>query len=163
VLDVGRRRRTIPPAIRRALEVRDRGCRFPGCGLRFTDAHHVVHWADGGETSLKNTVLLCRHHHRLVHEGGWSIESWGKGRRVFRDPRGSASYDGGFRAPRSRETAGGVAAALAGVPSPDRADTLVEENRRHGVDPGAWTAGARWKREADIPFEVLCRATEAAL
>ena len=52
VLDVGRRTRTVPPALRRALEVRDRGCRFPGCGLRFTDAHHIVHWADGGETRL---------------------------------------------------------------------------------------------------------------
>ena len=60
VLDVGRGTRTIPPALRRALEVRDRGCRFPGCGLRFTDAHHIVHWADGGRTDLKNTVLLCR-------------------------------------------------------------------------------------------------------
>src|SRR5690606_16588442 len=53
VLEVGRRTRTVPPALRRALEVRDRGCRFPGCGLRFTDAHHIVHWAAGGETSLK--------------------------------------------------------------------------------------------------------------
>ncbi len=147
MLGVGRRRRTIPPALRRALEVRDRGCRFPGCGLRFTDAHHLIHWADGGETSLDNTVLLCRHHHRLVHEGGWSVQSWGRGRAAFRDPRGSISYDGGFRAPRSRELAVGLAA----------------QNRRRGVDPGAWTAGARWKREADIPFEVLCRATEAAL
>ena len=52
VLDVGRKTRTIPPSVRRALEVRDRGCRFPGCGLRFTDAHHIKHWADGGETKL---------------------------------------------------------------------------------------------------------------
>ena len=60
ILDVGRRTRTITPALRRALDVRDRGCRFPGCGLRFTDAHHLRHWADGGKTSLANTVLLCR-------------------------------------------------------------------------------------------------------
>jgi len=93
ILDVGRRTRTIPSALRRALEVRDRGCRFPGCGLRFTDAHHVTHWADGGETSLQNTVLLCRHHHRLVHEGGWALEWWGPGRAVFRDPRGGVHCD----------------------------------------------------------------------
>jgi hypothetical protein len=68
-LDVGRRTRTISPALRRALEVRDRGCRFPGCGLRFTDAHHVRHWADGGETSLSNCALLCRFHHRLRAAG----------------------------------------------------------------------------------------------
>jgi len=60
VLGGGRRKRTIPPSLRRALEARDRGCRFPGCGLRFTDAHHVKHWADGGETSLRNLSLLCR-------------------------------------------------------------------------------------------------------
>jgi hypothetical protein len=71
VLDVGRRTRTIPPAIRRALEVRDGGCRWPGCNLRFTAAHHVEHWAEGGETRLGNLLLLCSFHHRKVHEGGW--------------------------------------------------------------------------------------------
>ena len=55
MLNVGRRTRTIPPHIRRALEERDRGCRFPGCGCRFTEAHHVKHWTDGGETSLGNS------------------------------------------------------------------------------------------------------------
>jgi len=59
VLDVGRRTRSIPAALRRALDVRDRGCRFPGCGLRLTDGHHLLHWADGGPTSLANTMLLC--------------------------------------------------------------------------------------------------------
>jgi len=94
VLNVGRRTRTIPPALRRALEARDRGCRFPGCGSRFTDAHHVRHWADGGDTSLANTLLLCRHHHRLVHEGGWRIAWWGEGRPLFLDPRGGEHFDG---------------------------------------------------------------------
>jgi hypothetical protein len=69
-LSVGRRTRTIPPAIRRALNSRDKGCRFPGCTFkRFVDGHHVKHWAHGGETSLANLVTLCRFHHRLVHEG----------------------------------------------------------------------------------------------
>jgi hypothetical protein len=69
VLDVGRTRRTIPAAIRTALEVRDRGCTHPGCDRphRWCDAHHVVHWADGGDTSLANLRLLCRRHHRLAH------------------------------------------------------------------------------------------------
>ena len=67
MLNVGRRTRTIPPHIRRALEERDRGCRFPGCGCRFTEAHHVKHWADGGETSLRNTLLLCRRARVVSH------------------------------------------------------------------------------------------------
>ena len=74
VLDIGRRTRSIPPAIRRALTVRDEGCRFPGCSnTRYVDAHHIKHWADGGETKLENLVLLCHRHHRLVHEGGYSL------------------------------------------------------------------------------------------
>ncbi len=73
-LDVGRKTRVIPPAIRRALNRRDRGCRFPGCpNTRFVDGHHIVHWADGGDTSLSNLVQLCRHHHRLIHEGGYYV------------------------------------------------------------------------------------------
>ena len=69
ILDVGRRTRTIPPALRRALEVRDGGCRWGDCSMpgRYCDAHHVIHWADGGETSLENTILYCRHHHRMIH------------------------------------------------------------------------------------------------
>ena len=67
VLSVGRRTRTIPPHLRRALEERDRGCRYPGCGSRYTEAHHVRHWADGGETSLANTVLLCRQARAISH------------------------------------------------------------------------------------------------
>lgn len=73
-LSVGRRTHSIPPALRRALRSRDRCCRFPGCEHdRFVDAHHIEHWAHGGETSLDNLVLLCRHHHRLLHEGGFSL------------------------------------------------------------------------------------------
>ena len=88
VLDVGRRTRTIPPALRRALEIRDGGCRFPGCGRRFTDAHHVRHWAQGGPTALDNLLLLCRVHHRLLHEEGFRVELDGARRAVFYDPRG---------------------------------------------------------------------------
>jgi hypothetical protein len=71
---VGRRTRSIPPAIRRALTARDQGCRFPGCARRrWLHAHHIEHWAHGGHTELKNLVLLCHHHHQLVHEGGWRL------------------------------------------------------------------------------------------
>lgn len=74
-LNIGRKTRSIPPAIRRALKRRDQGCRFPGCTCnRFVDAHHIQHWADGGETSMDNLVLLCRTHHRLVHEAGYGVQ-----------------------------------------------------------------------------------------
>lgn len=76
VLDVGRARRTISSALRRALVARDRGCRWPGCGRPpgWTDGHHLRHWQDGGPTSLANTVLLCRRHHRRCHEEGWRLQ-----------------------------------------------------------------------------------------
>ena len=67
------KRRTVPPRMSRALQIRDQGCRFPGCGSRFAQAHHVEHWADGGPTRLSNLVSLCAQHHRLMHEGGFSV------------------------------------------------------------------------------------------
>jgi hypothetical protein len=80
-IDVGRKTRTIPPALRRALEARDECCRFPGCSnRRWLDGHHVVHWIAGGETSLENTLLVCRRHHRYLHEYGFTTDG-----RVFRD------------------------------------------------------------------------------
>jgi hypothetical protein len=85
-LSVGRKRRTVPPAMRRALRARDGQCRFPGCdNRRFLDAHHVRHWADGGETRIDNLVLLCGRHHRFLHEGGYSVAVLSGGRLAFRD------------------------------------------------------------------------------
>ena len=89
VLDVGRKTRTIPPAIRRALAARDRGCRFPGCTSRRCDAHHVTHWYEGGGTGLDNLVLLCRRHHRAVHEGGFGVARGLHGVFSFRRPDGA--------------------------------------------------------------------------
>jgi len=87
-LSIGRRSRSIPPPMRRALRARDGGCRFPGCtNNRFVDGHHIKHWADGGKTSLDNLVLLCRHHHHLVHEGGFACEKTGAGEVLFKDQR----------------------------------------------------------------------------
>ena len=75
VLNVGRRTRAIPTAIRRALSIRDQGCRFPGCGnQRYLHGHHVKHWLHGGPTSLDNLALLCSFHHRQVHEGGFAFQ-----------------------------------------------------------------------------------------
>jgi hypothetical protein len=121
VIDVGRRVRVVSAALRRALDVRDRGCRFPGCGLRYTDAHHIVHWADSGETSLDNTLLLCRHHHRYVHEGGWRVATDTEGQAVFFSPHGKA---------------------LVGAPPMPLtdADALLRRNRERGVEPD-WRTG----------------------
>lgn len=90
-LDIGRKSRTVPAAMRRALDLRDGGrCRFPGCeNSRWVDAHHIVHWARGGHTKLDNLILLCGHHHRLVHEGGFSVTRAANGKIRFRRPDGT--------------------------------------------------------------------------
>ena len=146
ILDVGRKTRTIPPAIRRALESRDRGCRFPGCGLRFTDAHHVRHWADGGQTNLDNLVLLCRFHHRLVHEQGYTAHFPRGERLYFLDPSMRMIPD---RPPPSPPL------------PPEPVEALIENNRARGVEPLYNTGSARYKREMDIPAETFVRAFEA--
>jgi hypothetical protein len=88
VVEVAARTRTIPPALRRALRHRDPGCRFPGCGVRFGQGHHLRHWAHGGPTTLSNLALLCRRHHRAVHEEGYQV-AWGPdGALRFRRPDG---------------------------------------------------------------------------
>ena len=92
-LNVGRRTRIIPPAIRRALNSRDRGCRFPGCSFRrYVDGHHVKHWAHGGETCLANLVTLCRFHHRLVHEGQVVVQTLDDGAFRFIRPDGQSFH-----------------------------------------------------------------------
>ncbi len=179
VLDVGRRTRTIPPALRRALEIRDRGCRFPGCGLRFTEAHHIVHWADGGETKLSNLVLLCRFHHRAVHEEGFTV-------RILRGRFGPRGISGGSGGAGGSEGAGGNRGSgggqgsrptdpirffdRTGWPLPDAApppalgnplSALLRTQRRQGVRPDGNTASARWRRLGDIPWELEARAREA--
>jgi hypothetical protein len=88
VVEVGVRTRTIPPALRRALHHRDGGCRFPGCGLRLGEGHHVRHWAQGGPTTLSNLALLCRRHHRAVHEDGYQMDREEDGTLRFQCPDG---------------------------------------------------------------------------
>ena len=89
VLNLGRKHRVVSPRLKKALLARDRNCRFPGCTFdKYLDAHHVKHWADGGETSLENTVLLCDSHHRLLHEGAYTINKNFAGDWYFRSSRG---------------------------------------------------------------------------
>jgi len=103
-LTIGRKSRVIPPPMRRALRARDRGCRFPGCTHTFfIDGHHIRHWSDSGETSLDNLVLLCRRHHRLVHEGGFGCEREKDGRIVFRNQLGRQIGDSAHESPKNIE------------------------------------------------------------
>jgi len=128
-LNIGRRSRSIPPAVRRALQKRDQGCRFPGCTAhKHVDAHHIHHWADGGETKMDNLVLLCRHHHRLVHEGGYGVHMTAKGPK-FTDPTGRTI-------PQVAETRsrGNVVA-------------LQQRNDRAGLDITPETPIPRWEGE----------------
>lgn len=88
VLDIGRQRRLITGALRRALVLRDGGCAFPGCDRppRWCDGHHIRHWQDGGGTALDNAVLLCGHHHRVVHGGQWQVRLGADGHPEFVPP-----------------------------------------------------------------------------
>ena len=169
MLSVGRRTRTIPPHIRRALEERDRGCRFPGCGCRFTEAHHVKHWADGGETSLRNTLLLCRRHHRAVHEGRVKVSVNSDGTVLFFTPKGRMLVDAPSRPKTARD---GERPGLPPVPSVHPgapARTSVASSPVPSVHPRApakdkdpiLSNGAALYRDSAIPWEIEAAAREA--
>jgi hypothetical protein len=143
-LDVGRRTRVIPAALKRALRLRDRGCRFPSCTHQRVDAHHIVPWSEGGATRLGNTLLLCRTHHRFVHEHGYRIEQTARGEIAFFDPRGR-------EVPRS--------------PAPpdlefDGESLLLRTNEERGIEIDARTSLPSWDgRPADhhLAVAILCQ------
>jgi len=92
-IGIGGRSQKVPAWLRKHVVFRDRGCRFPGCGrTRWTDAHHIRHWANGGPTDLENLVQLCHTHHNLVHERGWIISGHPSGRLRFHDPTGREAF-----------------------------------------------------------------------
>jgi hypothetical protein len=88
LLDLGRQHRLISTPLRRALYLRDRGCAFPGCHRppRHCQGHHIRHWSDGGPTELSNLVLMCAHHHRLLHRSGWQVRIAADGLPEFLPP-----------------------------------------------------------------------------
>ena len=131
VLNVGRKTRAVHPALRRALHHRDGGCRFPGCGIDRCDAHHVEHWGEGGKTQLENLLLLCRHHHRALHEGGYSVELDADGTARFYTPKGALIPE----AP--------PLPALKG----DRIAALTRRHREDGLEITASTGFPRWQGE----------------
>ena len=108
VVEVSARTRTIPPALRRALHHRDGGCRFPGCVVRFGQGHHIHHWAQGGPTKLSNLAMLCRRHHRAVHEEGYRVVRGPNGELRFFRPDGQLLPD----APRPPRISGDPVSSL---------------------------------------------------
>jgi hypothetical protein len=145
-VSAGRRRRTVPPALRRLLEARDGDtCCFPGCERRrHLHAHHRRHWAHGGETSLDNLVLLCFHHHRLVHEGGYTIEDDLTAGLRFRNRHGVLSPNAPPR------------------PPPGSADELIRENHRLALTIGPKTNRNGGSGRFDLGYAVSAVASAIA-
>ena len=147
-LDVGRKTRTIPPALRRALNSRDRGCVFPGCThKRYVDGHHIHHWSDGGETKLSNLVTLCRFHHRAVHEGGIKVERLDDGAWRFTKADGHTLHT-----------------CTPGCTQPLGDWTVLREsNREGGINIDANTAATGWRGERmdyGIAIDALLRRSQ---
>jgi Domain of unknown function (DUF222)/HNH endonuclease len=139
IIEVGVRTRTIPPALRRALQHRDKGCRFPGCGRPFGEGHHIKHWANGGPTTPSNLALLCRRHHRAVHEDGYQLERQADGELCFRRSDGRLLPD---------------------VPAPapvqvNASDTVRAQNDARGVQINARTSTPGWQGERlDVGYAI---------
>ena len=131
ILEAGSRTRTIPPALRRALQHRDQECRFPGCHSRYVQGHHIHHWAHGGPTTLSNLVLLCRRHHRAVHEEGYRLHQTTTGALDFRRPDGRAIPEVGAAVVLPTDPVGALRATHEGV----------------GLSIGARTSRPHWQGE----------------
>jgi hypothetical protein len=139
ITEVGARTRTIPPALRRALQHRDKGCRFPGCGLPFGQGHHIRHWAHGGPTKLSNLAMLCRRHYRAIHEEGFQVERQANGELCFRRPDGRPLPD--------------VPAPAAVPESPS--DAVRAQNDARGVEIDARTSMPGWQGERlDVGYAI---------
>ncbi len=139
ITEVGARTRTIPPALRRALQHRDHGCRFPGCGRTFGQGHHIRHWAHGGPTTLSNLTMLCRRHHRAVHEEGFQVERQRDGELCFRRPDGQLLAE---------------SPALPPVPA-DPVGTLRARNEAEGIQIDPQTSKPGWLGERlDVGYAI---------
>jgi hypothetical protein len=137
-LDVGRKQRVVSTKLRRALWARDRGCTFPGCRNRlYVHAHHVEHWATGGETDVGNLLLLCSHHHRLVHEGGFTIGRDADDRPYFIRPDGRVIPRAGYRLEDmlddDSELGGGAEPSAEGWAIPADGNPSAEVREGHGL------------------------------
>jgi hypothetical protein len=132
ILNIGRKARKISKPLWRALASRDRTCRFPGCSrTRHLQAHHIEHWAKGGETNPENLIMVCHYHHWAVHEGGVRVEGRPPGGLVFHRPDGRL-----------------LPTCPVPVPINGKAgETLKEANRRHGLELTSKTVDCFWDGE----------------
>jgi hypothetical protein len=132
VLDIGRKARKISKPLWRALMSRDRTCRFPGCArTQHLQAHHIEHWARGGETNPENLLLVCRAHHWALHEEGVRVEGRSPHGFLFVRPDGSVLPACPVRVPINGEAG----------------ETLKQANRRHGLDITPKTVDSFWDGE----------------
>jgi hypothetical protein len=140
-ISVGRKTRVIAPAMRRALNSRDEGCRFPGCTFhKYVDAHHVRHWADGGETKLSNLITLCRAHHRMVHKGEIVIKELASGSWEFLNSEGRPYHNQPRKDPEIFDWA-----------------EIHSVNEENGIYIDAQTAVTRWRGEKmDYDMALCC-------
>src|SRR2546426_7566512 len=139
ITEVGARTRTIPPPLRRPPQHRDHGCRFPGCGRTFGQGHHIRHWASGGPTTLSNLTMLCRRHHRAVHEEGFRVERQADGELCFRRPDGRLLPE---------------SPTLPPVPA-DPIGTLRARNEAEGIHIDAQTSKPGWLGERlDVGYAI---------
>ena len=159
VLDVGRSRRTAGWRLRKALDARDGGCRFPGCTSRLrTHAHHIRHWVQGGETAMDNLVLLCPFHHRAVHEGGWQVKMDERGIPRFFNPLGvhvpqvpDPPDIGGLMPGEASATP----SATAPPETPAQDHGLARWHGQNGIGP--WTGTTLWQGERlDLGWALAC-------
>jgi hypothetical protein len=133
LLDLGRKTRKISFRLRQALKRRDRGCCYPGCtNARYLHAHHIDHWTTGGSTNRDNLILLCTRHHRLVHEGGYTVD---KDRRFY-DPWGHPT-------PGSPK------------PPPGNTATLRATNHDRGIGPRPLNNGSGDPMELDLAVDEI--------
>ena len=163
-LNVGRKTRTISAPLRRALKARDKGCRFPGCAnSRYMDAHHIDHWANGGETKPSNLISLCRFHHRAVHEGGIRIERLDDGALRFVKANGRAVDDvaPGFTQPRGDWTANARGHARESVAW--RADGLWPGHRRDDSEGETGTGRSSWNVDPRLAAAKKFRARHCVI
>jgi hypothetical protein len=141
-LAYGRRKRFVSPQLRRAVEARDKGCRFPGCNRKRVDIHHIKHWIELGETEPANLVSLCWAHHRLVHEEGFKVSITGDAVRFFRPD--------GVHLP-----------SIGTEPIPDVND-IAALRKGLGISGDPEGLGGKWDGEA-LTFDALCDCVDALL